>query len=380
MLEGLDSVDWAKLRHAYGWATGTPCDIRRLIDPDPQVRDHAFDQLGMSIVHQTSLCPAAAAAVPFLAEIVASPETPDKALVLGLLAELARGEVCPFEQIEEYGDHVSPEGYLDDGSGPWGPPLLRLVRERLAEGVATYIELLEDPEPRTRLQVTDLLFELPEHVGMTAPALVRRLETETDETVRANAIWVLHRLAGKDYTDLFARLAEEERPGLSGLAALGACVALLGPAAPGAAPEELLLAVQALDPDLVGRYNALPSTCEFLYDLALPLAGLSAEYATTLLPSMVEACETGVSRGRDAQEALLTVALPEGASGTSTGLTNLQRRAIRAVALHAFPEPAWTVGNVANILMRHGLPGRFEEMEQFLGEPLHKPKPWWRFC
>ena len=157
MLEGLDSVDWSKLRHAYGWATGTPRDIRGLIDPDPQVRDHAFDQLGMSIVHQTSLCPAAAAAIPFLTEIVASPEAPDKALVLALLAELARGSVDPFEQLRELGAPISPEGYLEDGSGPWGPPLLQLVRERLAEGVTTYIALLEDPEPRTRLQVTDLL-------------------------------------------------------------------------------------------------------------------------------------------------------------------------------------------------------------------------------
>ena len=237
MLEALSTVDWGKLRHAYGWATDTPDDIRGLVDPDPQVRAYAFDQLGMSIVHQTSLCPAAAAAIPFLTEIVASPETPDKALVLGLLAELARGGVDPFEQTEEYGVHVSPEGYLEDGSGPWGPPLLQLVRERLAEGVTTYVALLEDPEPRSRLQVTDLLSELPEHVGAIAPALVRYLETETEERARANAIWVLHQLAGKQHTDLFARLAEEEQPRLAHLAALGGVSRCSGTQRPGPRPR-----------------------------------------------------------------------------------------------------------------------------------------------
>jgi len=176
---------------------------------------------------------AAETVIPFLTEIVASSETPDKALVLGLLAELARGEVDPVELIREYGGGVTPEGYLADGSGPWGPPLERLVRERQGEGVATCLALVDDPEPKTRLHATDLLSELPEHVGVAVPALVRRLETETDEAVRASAIWVLHRLAGKDQTDLFIRLAEEEEPRLSRLMALGACVALLGEAAPG---------------------------------------------------------------------------------------------------------------------------------------------------
>jgi hypothetical protein len=258
--------------------------------------------------------------------------------------------------------------------------LQQLVRERLAEGVATYVALLADPEPRTRLQVTDLLLELPEHVGVTGPELARHLETETDETVRANAIWVLYRIAGNDYTDLFARLAEEEQPKLARLAALGACVSLLGDGAPATCPEELLFVVEAAGRDLVQRWDALPSTSEFLHDLALPLARLSAERAAWLLPSMVRAYETGVARGWDAQDALLTVALePGGARVPPDALNDLQRRAIRAVALHAFPKPNWTDGRAAAVLMRHGLPGKLEETEQFLGEPLHRRKPWWRF-
>jgi hypothetical protein len=155
---------------------------------------------------------------------------------------------------------------------------------------------------------------------------------------------------------------------------------VLGHAAPGTTSEELLSVVEAADRDLVQRWDALPSTREFLRDLAVPLACLSADDAALLLPSMVRAYETGVARGWDAQEALLTVALePGGARGPLGALNDLQRRAIRAAALHAFPTPTWTDGNVANVLMRHGLPGKLEEMEQFLGGPLHRRKPWWWF-
>jgi len=139
--------------------------------------------------------------------------------------------------------------------------------------------------------------------------------------------------------------------------------------------------VEAADRELTRRYSALPSATETFHDLVLPLSRPSADDAALLLLSMVRALESGVARGRDAQEALLTVALePLSVPVALDALSHLRRRAIRAVALHAFPKPTWTDGSVASVLMRHGLPGTFEEMEQFLGEPLHgrKRRPWWR--
>lgn len=384
MLETLDTVDWGSLRHAYGSAEGTPRDLRRLLAAEAPAREEAGYQLAMSLVHQGSLCPAAAAAVPFLTEIVASPETPDTALVLELLTDLAWGSVDSLAQVEEFGESVTAEGYLADGSGPWGPPLKRLVHQRLGERLAVYLALLQAPCFRTRLHAAALLCALPEHAAAVAPVLARSLETETDETVRTHAIWVLRRLAGEAQRELFLRLVATEAPGLSRLAALGACVAVLGEAAPPATAEELLglLAETLPNADLVRRYDRLPSTTEVLSDLALPLSRLGPDWGARVLPLMLAALESGVCRALTAQGALLLVALGTGNTPlVPETLTEVQLRAVRAVAAQVFPSARTTYGAGAAALQSHGLPGTYREMQAFLGAALRasrQGRPWWR--
>jgi hypothetical protein len=50
MLEGLEEIDWAALRHAYGPATDVPQWLRPLRSPDPEVRQWAREY--WNIVHQ----------------------------------------------------------------------------------------------------------------------------------------------------------------------------------------------------------------------------------------------------------------------------------------------------------------------------------------
>jgi hypothetical protein len=50
MLEGLDQLDWAARRHAYGPATDVPEWLRSLRSPDPEVRQWAYED--WNIVHQ----------------------------------------------------------------------------------------------------------------------------------------------------------------------------------------------------------------------------------------------------------------------------------------------------------------------------------------
>ncbi|MEU7837475.1 HEAT repeat domain-containing protein [Nonomuraea sp. NPDC049129] len=105
MLASLDTIDWADLTHAYGRAKDVPDQIRALCSPDPGIRDKALHSLYGNIFHQGTRFEASAHAVPFLLELVADPETPDRPAVLHLLTQLAIG----------YGEQLLPSGYpLDD--------------------------------------------------------------------------------------------------------------------------------------------------------------------------------------------------------------------------------------------------------------------------
>ncbi|MFI7148658.1 HEAT repeat domain-containing protein [Nonomuraea sp. NPDC050022] len=105
MLASLDTIDWADLTHAYGRAKDVPDQIRALRSPDPGIRDKALHSLYGNIFHQGTRFEASAHAVPFLLELVADPETPDRPAVLHLLTQLAIG----------YGEQLLPSGYpLDD--------------------------------------------------------------------------------------------------------------------------------------------------------------------------------------------------------------------------------------------------------------------------
>ena len=42
MLKGLDDIPWAELEHAYGSAADVPDLLRKLLDPDPKVRNEVF--------------------------------------------------------------------------------------------------------------------------------------------------------------------------------------------------------------------------------------------------------------------------------------------------------------------------------------------------
>ncbi|MDZ7617237.1 MAG: PBS lyase, partial [Patescibacteria group bacterium] len=74
MLEGLDTVDWASLRHAYGEATDVPGLLSALLSPDPKLREEATCELFGNIWHQGTVYPASAAAVPFLYELLTAPD------------------------------------------------------------------------------------------------------------------------------------------------------------------------------------------------------------------------------------------------------------------------------------------------------------------
>src|SRR4051812_24355006 len=77
MLDDIDAVPWANLRHAFGAATDLPARIRALAAKDRDERQAALKELFARLVHQGSVFDATPRAVPFLFELLADESTPD---------------------------------------------------------------------------------------------------------------------------------------------------------------------------------------------------------------------------------------------------------------------------------------------------------------
>jgi hypothetical protein len=91
MLDGLDQVEWSRLKHAYGAAEDVPDLIRALTSRSADERRAAWHELYGTLWHQGTIYEATLHAVPFFIELAASDETPDRGEILSYLGALADG-------------------------------------------------------------------------------------------------------------------------------------------------------------------------------------------------------------------------------------------------------------------------------------------------
>jgi hypothetical protein len=133
MDEELDRVDWAGLTHAFGPATDVPRHLRSLCSPDAGIREAALDALYGTIWHQGTLFPATPAAIPFLLALIDDDATPERPLLLLLLADIGRSA--------SFGDDAS---YTDSQAAlAAGVPVLerRLIGPDEVERIAATVAL-----------------------------------------------------------------------------------------------------------------------------------------------------------------------------------------------------------------------------------------------
>jgi hypothetical protein len=98
MLEGLDQIDWRRLRHSYGSATDVPGYIRGLISDNPGERQHAYDELLNTINHQGDIMSATAQVVPFLVELMTYDAVPIKERFLRTDSDFLSKEVAQVDE------------------------------------------------------------------------------------------------------------------------------------------------------------------------------------------------------------------------------------------------------------------------------------------
>ncbi len=188
MFEGLDSIDWQHLTHAYGPATDVPDLIRALASPEKSMRDQALYELHGNIWHQGTVYEATAYAVPFLIRLLTYESVEDKAGILALLSCIAIG----ISYLAVHGDLSFYDEKRDtpEFKAELARELVwvRRARQAVGEGLPVYLELLINPDAETRMFAVHLLSCFKELAQESIPRLELLLTREKDLQVRATAL------------------------------------------------------------------------------------------------------------------------------------------------------------------------------------------------
>ncbi|MEU9481503.1 HEAT repeat domain-containing protein [Streptomyces sp. NPDC048191] len=207
MFTGIDEVDWASLRHAYGSAEDVPGWLRALASADTAERATALDGMYGALHHKERVYDSTLACVPFLLSLAAREEVPDR----GCLVELLVG--------------IGTAGADEDPR----------AREAVCAGAEVFERLAGDPDPAVRRPTAGALVHFLAPPTRVLDLLRQRLWAERDERVllalpEALGLFVRRYPAHADAAvDLLAeQSAPPYTPGLR-LAALGQ-LALVAPA------------------------------------------------------------------------------------------------------------------------------------------------------
>ena len=175
MLEGLNKINWSQLHHAYGEASDVPILIRQLLSNDKIVVDKAIYELFGNIHHQRTVYEASAYAVPFLQELLNTPEiTRDtKMSIACLLAGMA----------DSYD--------IKDGSY-----VLR-TQEAIEKGLRLLFPYLSCENPTVRECVAGALTHYPQYFTETLPLLEEAFALENDDEAKEKIAEAVETLKSK---------------------------------------------------------------------------------------------------------------------------------------------------------------------------------------
>ncbi|WP_433474124.1 HEAT repeat domain-containing protein [Spirillospora sp. CA-142024] len=365
-LAGLDDIDWAGLRHAYGSAEDVPGLLRALSSSDEDERNAALSELFTNIHHQGSRYSASAAAVPFLLALASDPGAPERTWPLYLAVALAIGfdesHLPSGVDITAWREEAARPRATDPADQAHRPDAWvagLAAYDAVRTGLPTVLHLLGDQDSGVRATAAYAAGWFPEEAATALPALGALLDVEQDPNVIAHALVSGGLLDGRT---LIPRL-REHMAGVEPLPRWAAAIALAR--------------LDAADPPVIAELAARSATppeepAAFLNgDLrlysALTLAALD-EPAGDAVDAVLE----GLSRTSDdasfpmAAAALkLTFRTPVLPLPPFADLTTAQQRTVRTIA--ELPSESWQWINLMEILGDWGLPTDRGECRRYAG-------------
>lgn len=192
MLNGLDSIDWAKVMDARGPATSVPAMLREIAGADAKKRKRALDGLADALNHQGTPTPAAVPAAPFVVELATGPaldgDGKSRAVLLALLGNLATfGHHAKFlltgHDIRADFPHV-----------PADHPAKQLYTA-VAAGIDAYLALLASADDSERTAAAFVLAFLSREADRSLPAVTAQLAKEKKAQPKASLLLCLGYLA-----------------------------------------------------------------------------------------------------------------------------------------------------------------------------------------
>ncbi|MEV0738099.1 HEAT repeat domain-containing protein [Streptomyces sp. NPDC050549] len=174
MFTGIDEVDWASLRHAYGSAEDVPGLLRGLASADPVERASALDGMYGAAHHEGRVYDSTLACVPFLLALATEEGVAERGELVELLVSVGRGrgsaEAALRTGVEDF---VVLAGDRDPG-----------VRRAAAEGLVRFLDqparVLDLLRQRITVERDDrVLLALVESLGL----FVRRCPAHATEAL-----------------------------------------------------------------------------------------------------------------------------------------------------------------------------------------------------
>lgn len=206
MLEQLDTIDWANLKHAYGSAADVPDSLRDLASPKAETREQGLYHLYGNIFHQGSRYQATPYAIPFLYELIETDAVEDKYSLIALLVNLVLG----YE--EEYlPQGIDPEAFRKElqeneaeltdeeraNSEKYGHDYLAIINcyDFVKEGLPILRNCLKSEEATTRIAALHACAWFPEEAQQSIAAIRAAWSHFKEEQEIANAILAISLLS-----------------------------------------------------------------------------------------------------------------------------------------------------------------------------------------
>ncbi|MFE5239230.1 MULTISPECIES: HEAT repeat domain-containing protein [unclassified Streptomyces] len=360
MFTGIDEVDWASMKHAYGPADDVPGLLYGLASADPAERESALDGMYGAVHHQGNVYACTLACIPFLFELAVDPGIRDRGGIVELLTSIGGIDLDEEEDGLDELDEDEIEGVAN----------YAMAAAAVSAGSPVFFELVADEDPGVRLAAPLALATLHTRPARVLTLLRERLPSEADDEVRlalveaAGRIALRHRGLAGQAADWLSRLAAEAYPPGLRLAAL----AQLARCAPDALPGDVVRVVSGLLRELrSGPARPEPSAAQ-------PPGGDEAAADRVAAPTLV-----GQLRELSAEESAGRSA-PWAADLLRTLHVGLDDRVADRTALLtdqlSSPDP-WQ--RIDAVRMSSGLirawRGAYEELVRLIGVQLTDPEP-----